>query len=283
MTGLAVFWNSSNIEPFVANSLNRHFPPEHHQLLDLNMRTLPRKLALSLPLVAIVAFSISVSAQETESPEKQEKLSPVGSWTWDQNLGDSKISSQLTVMEKDGKYSGKYKDPDRDLEIKNCKLDEGTFSFEISPHPEQPEFVIKFTGKLSADGIKGTMDYTDHNEAKSVAWSASRVDPLDTAAGKWLLEFETPDGTAIEFKIHVQKKGNGLSVSFIDEKTAKVRDVKFKDGALNFESHQVYEEQPVTVEWTLKFEGNQAAGSLYYTFDEAEGEGELDVSGTRVK
>ncbi len=92
-----------------------------------------------------------------------------------------------------------------------------------------------------------------------------------------------PRRHGLEFKIEVEKKGKGLGIKFVDEKTAKVRNVKFKDGALNFESHQEYEEQPVTVEWTLKFTDNQATGSLYYTFDEAEGEGELEVSGTRVK
>ena len=239
--------------------------------------------AVAIPIAILILSSATAPAQETKASKKAEEHSPAGSWTWERKSGKSKIESNVTIVEKDGKFSGKFKDDDHDLDIKNCKLEDGTFSFAVFPDPKKPEHVIKFSGKVSADKIKGKMNYMVKDEAKSVTWTATRYIPMDAVIGKWQLEFETPDGVALEFMIQAKKKGKGLGVSFVDDDATKVRKVKFKNGVLSFDSQQVYEEQPVSVEWDLKIDGDEIIGTLYYMFDEQDEEGEIEVYGERVK
>jgi hypothetical protein len=239
---------------------------------------------VALPVTFLILSSSVLIAQDAGAKKKSNTLSPVGTWNWEQKAGDSKIKSQLTVVKKGDQYTGKYKDKDRNLDIKNAKLKDGTFSFEVVPHQEKPELAIKFAGKLSADKITGTMKYTINDEPKSVAWVAKREDPFKAVLGKWFLEFETPDGQALEFTIEVKKKGKGLGVAFVDDESVKIRKVKFKNGLLSFDTEQTYQEQPLTVEWDLTIDGNLVTGTLFYSFDNDEAaQGEIDVDGERVK
>jgi hypothetical protein len=53
---------------------------------------------------------------------------------------------------------------------------------------------------------------------------------------------------------------------------------------LSFDTKQVYEEQPISVEWDLAIKGNRATGTLFYTFDNDTAQtGEIEVTGERVK
>jgi hypothetical protein len=240
--------------------------------------------AVALPFVVLFVLATHSPAQEAKSKEKVEKYSPVGTWNWERKVGDSMIPSQLTIEEKGGKFSGKLKDKDNDLEIKNSTLKDGTFSFEVFPHAEHPDVAIKFSGKLSADKITGRMNYDVNGEAKSVDWVAKRDDPFKAVLGKWFLEFETPDGQGVSFTMEVKKKGKGLDVTFLDDDTAKIKKVKFKKGVLSFDTKQLYQDQPLTVEWDLTIKGNIVTGLLFYSFDNNTAQqGELDVDGERVK
>ena len=241
-------------------------------------------VVLALPVTFLGLVAISVNAQETKPAKKVKQQSPVVTWNWERKSGEEKMSTKLTVAQKDGKFTGKVKDEDHDLAIKSCELKDGTFSFEVFPHPEKPDFSIKFSGKVSENQIKGTMNYFAEEEDKSIPWIAKRDDPNQAVLGKWLLEFETPDGAALSFTIEAKKKGKGIGLEFVDDDSAKFRKVKFKDGVLSFVTKQVYEDQPISVEWDLTIKGNQATGSLYYSFDnDAAEEGEIEVNGERVK
>ncbi len=240
-------------------------------------------IAVAIPAALLILASGNSVAQDGDAAKNVEKNSPVGTWTWERKAGGKKVKTKLVVKEKEGKFSGKLKDDEHDLEIKNCSLKDGTFAFQVSPHPESPEMVIKFSGKVGADKIKGNMSFTMGGEDKSTSWEAKRFAATDVVVGKWLLTFETPDGNEVAFKLRVKKNGEGIALEFVDDDTASIDDVEFKDGTLSFVSEQVYQDQPITVEWELKIEGNQATGSLFYKFDQAAEEGELEVSGERIK
>lgn len=243
---------------------------------------------LSMLTVGIIPFAFLVTstgiapAQETKTTKK---LSPVGNWTWIRKSGDKQIESRITVVEKDGEFFGKLQDDEHDFELKNAKLDDGKFSFSVSPHEESPDKQITFNGKLTADHIKGKMTYTIGGESKSIDWVAKRVQPLDAIVGKWSLEFETPDGNELVFEIEVKKKDNrGITLRFTDEDSTKISKVKFKDEILTFESKQQYEGEPLKVEWDLKLDGDTLDGVLYYQFERIpDNSGDIEVFGERVK
>lgn len=245
-----------------------------HLFISLNRLVIPFVVLALLPAIG--------HAQENDS-KKDVVHSPVGTWSWMRKSGESEIPSQLTIVKKDGKFTGKFKDKDHDLAIKNGKLKDGTFSFEVFPHAEKPELAIKFSGDVKAEKITGTMNYSINGE-QSLPWVAKRVDPMSPVLGKWLLEFETPDGVALSFTVEAKEKGERLTLAFVGDDSAKFREVNFKDGVLSFETKQVYQEQPLSVEWDLTLKGNQATGTLYYSFDNDAAEaGEIEVTGERIK
>lgn len=246
------------------------------------MNTICRSFAtLVLPL-AFVCLSTQLDAQV--SSKKKTENSPVGSWNWERKSGDEMIKSQLTVTKKGDTYAGRVKDKDHDLTIKNSKFKDGTFSFEVSPHKENPEMTIQFSGKVSKGEIKGTMNYTVNGEEKSQEWNPKRSEPYAAVLGKWLLEFETPDGQQLSFTIEAKKKGKKLGLAFVDDDSAKFKNVKFKKGVLSFDTKQMYQDQPLNVEWDLEIDGDDLSGMLYYSFENDVAEaGEIEVMGERVK
>lgn len=240
--------------------------------------------ALTIPFALVFMFAGQADAQDKKTAEKVVHFSPTGTWNWERKAGDATVKCELIVSKKkDGTFSGKYEDKDHKLDIKNAKLEEGSFSFEVAPRPDSPKMVIQFNGKVAADSIKGKMSYPVGDETKSTDWLAKRSDPMKAALGKWFLEFETPDGTEIQFTINVKKKGNGVSVSFVDDESAETKKVKFKKNVLSFDTEQDYQGQPLDVEWDLKIDGNQLDGTLYYAFQNSAEEGEIEVIGERVK
>ena len=135
---------------------------------------------------------------------------------------------------------------------------------------------------MAPESIKGKMSYSIGDQDQAMQWNAKRFDPMNAATGKWTLEFVTPDDLEVSFTIKVQKKGKGLSVDFVDDDSVDVSHVKFKKNVLSFDSEQVYQGIPVTVEWDVKLDDDLVDGVLYYSFDNEQGEGELTVTGERV-
>ena len=245
------------------------------------------KSILSLLTVGIIPFAFLVSseiapAQETKTTKK---VSPIGNWSWLRKSGDKQIESKITVIKKEGKFFGKLTDDEQELELKNAKLEDGQFSFAVTPHKESPDKQIKFKGKLSADQIKGKMSYTINGDIKTKDWVAKRVQSFDAITGKWNLEFETPDGNQLEFEIEVKKKNNrGISLRFTNQDSTEISNIKFKNDILTFESKQQYEGEPLKVEWDLKLDGEALDGALYYQFERIpDNRGDIDVFGHRVK
>ena len=240
--------------------------------------------ALAIPFAIVFLLAAPGDAQEKDALKNEKRFAPTGIWNWERKTGDQTVKCKLTVSrKKDGSFAGKYEDKDHKLAIKNAKLKEGNFSFEVSPHPEEPQKVIQFNGKVSADSIKGNRSYTFNDKKVSTEWMAKRFDPLKPMLGKWELEFETPDGTELQFVIRVKKKGDGLSVSFVDDDTAKIDKVRFNKNVLSFETEQEYQDQPLDVEWELKLNGDQLDGKLYFEFQNSPEKGEIEVSGDRLK
>lgn len=248
------------------------------------MITTTKSLALTVPFAILFLIAAQPHIQAQDTAKNADKFSPTGTWNWERKSDDSSIKCKLVVSKKkDGTFTGKYEDKEHKLEVKNAKLEDGNFSFDLHPHADNAKMVVQFKGKLSADSIKGKMSYALGDEKKSIDWLAKRFDPMGAAVGKWSLEFETPDGQELEFVINVKKKGDGLTLAFVDDDTSKISKIKFKKNVLSFDSYQIYQEQPINVEWDLVLKGNQLDGTLYFAFENSEDEGEIEVSGSRLK
>ncbi len=243
-----------------------------------------KRFSNSMQLMAVVAAALLTtaapsSAQETSGAVKDN--SPKGEWAWKRQAGNDSVLCRLTIKEKDGKLSGIYKDNRHELKIQNAQMKDGSLSFEINPKPDDKSRLISFKGKVAKESIIGKMTYLVKDQPKSTDWKAERYDPSMAVLGKWSINFETPDGNKLNYEFEVTQKTKGIGLKFLGDNNSKVSKVAFKNGVLVFDSTQEYEGQPIEVEWDLGIDGDKIDGRLFYSF--AEGEGELDVTGERVK
>ena len=129
---------------------------------------------VKLGLGALFALALLVSTQAA---------SPAGTWNWTapgRNGGpDRKMSLQLKV---DGeKVNGTLTSPGRDgtptkTEIGDGKLKEGEVSFSVTRESNGNKMVQNYKGKVTADTIKGKIEFERNGEKQSRDWEAKRAE-----------------------------------------------------------------------------------------------------------
>ena len=244
----------------------------------MNSSTLSRCLSFAF------CFLVASSSMAQDDKPTAASPSPVGTWNWEWKAGQNTIASSVTILNKNGKLSGVYKDKERKLDIQNPTLKKGELTFFILPNKDDQDYRIQFKGKVAKSSITGKMTYPAKGADKTVDWKAKRAEDFSGIVGKWVLEFATPDGVSLEYNVTVSKKKKGISLKFAEDSSAKISKVLFKDDILTFTSVQDYEGQPISVDWDLTLKGEQLDGVLYYQFTEIpEQNGELEVSGSRSK
>ena len=97
--------------------------------------------------------------------------------------------------------------------------------------------------------------------------AADKADPV----GTWKLEYEI-GGQKRESTLTVTKDGDKLAgtMSWPDQKGAKVKDLKLKDGELTFSAEREVMDRKFTVEYRLKIDG-----------DTIKGKGAVDIGGEK--
>ncbi len=127
---------------------------------------------VKLGLGALFALALVVPTQAA---------SPAGTWKWTtpgRNGGpDRKMSLELKVA--GDKVTGTLTSPGRDgtptkTEITDGKLKGEEVSFTISREINGNKIVLNYSGKVSADTIKGKVEYERNGEKQSREWEAKR-------------------------------------------------------------------------------------------------------------
>lgn len=134
------------------------------------------KLFINLGLCALMAFGFVCASQA------QEKKDASGTWSWTmpgRNGGpDRKMTLKLKA--EGDKLSGKMISPGRqggdpvETEIKDGKVKDGEVSFTVTREFGGNKMTSKYNGKLSADTIKGKMEFERNGETQSRDWEAKR-------------------------------------------------------------------------------------------------------------
>ena len=111
-----------------------------------------------------------------------------------------------------------------------------------------------------------------------LAGAADKVDPV----GTWKCEYEI-GGQKRMSTLTITKDGDKLAgtMSWPDQKEAKLKDVKLKEGDLTFSADRVFMDNKITVEYKLTVTGDKLKGK-----GAAESGGqkqEFDIDGMRKK
>ena len=107
---------------------------------------------------------------------------------------------------------------------------------------------------------------------------SEKADPV----GTWKCEYQIGDQKRMS-TLTIKKDGDKLAgtMSWPDQKEAKLKDVKLKDGALTFSAERVFMDNKFTVEYKLMIDGDKFKGKAAA---EIGGEKrEFDIEGKREK
>ena len=111
-----------------------------------------------------------------------------GTWKWTQQGrggggggGGTPRESTLTLVQKDGKLTGKVSTPGRDggtntADIKDASIKGDTISFSVEREFNGNKFVTKYSGKLSGDTITGESEGLGRDgQSQKREWVAKRA------------------------------------------------------------------------------------------------------------
>lgn len=110
-----------------------------------------------------------------------------GTWKWTQqgrggkDVGGTPRESTLTLVQKDGKLSGKVSSPGRDgatntTEISNASIKGDVIAFSIERTFGENKFVVKYNGKIAGDTITGESESPGRDgQTTKREWVAKRA------------------------------------------------------------------------------------------------------------
>ncbi len=131
-------------------------------------------LKLGLYAALALAFLTPASAQE-------KKADPTGTWVWTmpgRNGGPERKMSLKLKVEGD-KVTGKLTSPSRDggttdTDIQDGKLKDGTVSFTVVREFNGNKMTSKYSGKVTAESIKGQIEFDRNGTTNTRDWEAKR-------------------------------------------------------------------------------------------------------------
>jgi len=124
--------------------------------------------SLRLLAAAFAACLLAVSAFAAD---------PSGTWKWSVSTPNGDLETTLKLALKDGKLTGTYSNSFGDAPISNAAVKDDAVTFEVAREFNGGKFVLKYTGKISGDTIKGSISLPaqDGGEGQTLPWNAKKA------------------------------------------------------------------------------------------------------------
>ena len=100
-----------------------------------------------------------------------------GNWKWTSQGQNGTQENTAKFEMKEGKLTGTVTNPRGEAPISAATLKDGALAFSVEREYNGNKMVIKYTGKLDGDTIKGSIERPGRNggDPTKVDWSATRV------------------------------------------------------------------------------------------------------------
>jgi hypothetical protein len=124
---------------------------------------------------ALAFASLFVGALVLASEVRAED--PTGTWKWTTMFQNQSRESTLKLKLEDGKLTGSMLGRnDRETPIEDAKFEDGKVSFSITRMRNDQKFTTKYSGTVSGDTIKGTVEMPGRDgQSRSREWEAKRA------------------------------------------------------------------------------------------------------------
>lgn len=217
--------------------------------------------------VLMLTLSLSALLSPARAEEKKTKIDPTGTYTWERTRGDQTFKSTLMLKLVGDKVLGTYKGRRDEVPIENGKLEGDTLTFQITRSFNDREFTIKYRGKMTATGIKGTRE-TGRGERE---WEAKRIVGIADALGLWKFKFEGRNGAIREVSLKIVKDGDQLKGLYTGrQRELEIKNIALKGDVLSFHFSRETDNGEFHVAYEGKLSGNSIKGQLKYRFGENE-------------
>jgi hypothetical protein len=104
-----------------------------------------------------------------------DKDDPTGTWKWKTKFGKNEVEQTLKIENKDGKVTGTLSGgKGKDIMIEDGKFKDGELTFTVTRERKDTKIMTKYSGKVSADTIKGTATTDFGGKENKQDWDAKR-------------------------------------------------------------------------------------------------------------
>ena len=124
----------------------------------------------------VVSALVVAFASLANTSRAEDKANPTGTWKWTIEFGGQSRESTMKLKTEGDKLTGVVIGRDnKERPIEDAKLKDGDISFKMTREtPDGQKFVIKFSGKLQGDSIKGKIEFEREGQTQSMDWDAKR-------------------------------------------------------------------------------------------------------------
>ena len=125
-----------------------------------------RALALASVFVGSLVLASAVQAED-----------PTGTWKWSTTFNNQTRESTLKLKLEDGKLTGAMVGRgDQETPIEDGKFEDGKVSFSITRTRGERKFTAKYSGTVTGDTIKGTIEMPGRDgQTRSREWEAKKA------------------------------------------------------------------------------------------------------------
>ncbi len=117
----------------------------------------------------MLAFAVPGMARADDKPN------PTGTWKWTVNFGGQERELTLKLKLEGDKLTGAIVRGDQETKIEDGKFKDGEISFTVTRERNGQKFVMKYTGMITEDTIKGKTEFERDGQQQSRDWEAKRA------------------------------------------------------------------------------------------------------------
>jgi hypothetical protein len=105
---------------------------------------------------AILSMALALGVCGPAGAADDKKVDPVGTWKCEYQIGDQKLTAELTIKKDGDNLVGTMSWPDqKDEKLKDVKLKDGTLTFSAVRKFMDNEFPLEFTLTFDGDKLNG--------------------------------------------------------------------------------------------------------------------------------
>jgi hypothetical protein len=122
--------------------------------------------------LAVVALVAALAA----TARAEDKPNPTGTWKWTVMFGNQSREVTLKLKLDGDKLTGAMVGRDnKETPIEDATYKDGDVAFKITRERDGNKFVIKYSGKVTGDTLKGKMEFDRNGETQSRDFEAKRA------------------------------------------------------------------------------------------------------------